>query len=498
MDATPLLYLKNPDEAFASVTITVLLRQLGLGALIIGIFTFAYFKWLSPIISRFKKEGFKTFLVFLFVLALLFIPIRGSFTVSPINISSAYFHQEPFANHAAINELWNFTYALTEMEVDKNPYNFLDDDKANAHFPVTGKHDVDLEGILKIERPNVLLFIVESFSAKVLEPYGGWEGITPRMNKSCDESIVFKNVYASGCRTDKGLVAILSGFPALPTNSIIKYPDKVQKLPFLSRDLEQVGYQTAFYYGGDVNFANMRSYLLTGKFQVIVDMFDFPKKLHASKWGVHDEFLLQKVMDRCQQATYPFFKTVLTLSSHEPFDVPLESKYAGADEFSRYLNAVYYTDSCLGEFITTAKQSEWWDSTLIVITADHGVRHPRSNPIFFPGNFKIPFIFTGGAVKLQDTVILNQGSQIDIPYTLLKILGIETSAYPYSKNLLNDNNEFAYFAYNKGFGFVTDSSTYTYDLNTREPFYWSGIVNKQDVLAGKSFLQISFQDFLDK
>ena len=449
-------------------------------------------------IIRFKRGGYKTFLVFLFVLAFLFIPIRGSFTVSPINISSVYFHQNPFANHAAINELWNFTYALTEMEVVKNPYEFMNVEKADSLFPVKNRQQVEVNGLVKVNKPNILLFIVESFSAKVLEPFGGWEGVAPRVNELCDESVIFKNIYASGSRTDKGLVATLSGFPALPTNSIIKYPDKVQTLPFLSKDLKERDYHTGFYYGGDVNFANMRSYLVAGKFEYISDMFDFPKRLHASKWGVHDEFLLQRVLEECNESRYPFFKTVLTLSSHEPFDVPLESKFAGEDEFSKYLNAVYYTDSCLGEFISAAKVSSWWDSTLILITADHGVRHPRSNPIFYPENFKIPLIITGGALNIQDTVIFKQGSQVDLSYTLLQMLNMETNEYPYSKNLFSSDNNFAYFAYNKGFGYVTDSSIFTYDLNAKEPFYWSGKANEQNVVAGKAFLQISFQDFLDK
>jgi phosphoglycerol transferase MdoB-like AlkP superfamily enzyme len=322
------------------------------------------------------------------------------------------------------------------------------------------------------------------------------DSITPNFNRLVHEGVLFSNIYANGDRSDKGIVAVLSGFPAFPQKSIIKYPNKTQQLPFISKDFNSLGYQTAFYYGGDIDFASMRSYFITGGFNSIVSKDDFDKKYHKSKWGVHDHLVFDRLYEDINSVKEPFFYSYFTLSSHEPFEVPMETVIKGNSNEAMYLNSANYTDKCLGEFIEKAKTQPWWDNTLVVCIADHGIRHPGNTGYNRKDKYRIPMLWLGGALNTKDTVVDKYGTQTDFVSTLLGQMDIENSEYIYSKNLLDSaSNSFSYYVFNNGFSFITDTSMVLYDNVSGKILKQYGEV---DLDKGKSLLQTSFQDFLDK
>ena len=232
-----------------------------------------------------EKPRWKGIPVFLLVFPLLFVALRGGTGIAAISVSRVYFHPDPYPNHAAINVLWNTVHSLLEKKDQPNPFRFRDD-KAN-HEGLSALYAETNQGtrLLNHNKPNIILVVLESFTAKLVEPLGGLPGVTPQFNKLCNEGVLFSNYFASDSRTDKSLVSILSGYPALGKISIIKFPNKTQKLGIISRDLAQAGYQTSFLYGGDVDFANIRSYLVNGKFQEIIEITDFDKSLQNRSLG---------------------------------------------------------------------------------------------------------------------------------------------------------------------------------------------------------------------
>jgi phosphoglycerol transferase MdoB-like AlkP superfamily enzyme len=253
----------------------------------------------------------------------MFIPIRGSFTVAPMNVGFVYFHPtKAYANHAAVNVIWNFFYKLQKDEV-VYPKNFYDDKRAAEQFNSFYPEDDSTVRLFNQKKPNVVLFILESFTAQLIEPLGGVKGLTPNLNELCSEGVLFTNFFSSGERTDKGIVSILSGYPAQPRTSIIKYTSKAQKLPYLFRSIKDLGYSTSFIYGGDVDFANLRAYLTNCNLSTMTTYEDFPGQ-DVSKWGVHDHLVFERAFQEIDSARSPFFKVILSLSSHEPFDVPKE------------------------------------------------------------------------------------------------------------------------------------------------------------------------------
>lgn len=501
MNTTPLMYIGS--EAMGSISfwvyVRVILIQIVIAVVAVSILqrkVFPYIKYLDP-----PRRPGRTALILFLISALLFIPIRGSFTVAPMNTGFVYFHNtKTFPNHAAINVVWNFLYSLRKTASHDYPTNFFPAEQTNTLFDSLYQYSDSTIRITSSERPNVLLIILESFTAGVIEPLGGVKDLTPNLNALCKEGVLFTNIYSSGDRTDKGLISILSGFPAQPQTSVIKSPAKTQRLKQLNRYMRDLGYRTSFIYGGDIDFANFRSYLNTSGFDHLTTLDDFDQALYTSKWGVHDQFMFDQAMMELDTTKGQFFKVLLTLSSHEPFDVPMKEPYIkGSDEESLFLNSCHYTDQCLGRFMDYCKSQSWWQNTLVVITADHGHRHPGNKKLNEKERFHIPLLITGGAV-VKDTVVTTLGSQTDIPNTLLGQIGVSSRDFNFSKNLLSRSvNPFAAYFFNDGYGFLLPDKYIIYD-NPGKQFLRQDGATPSDLDLSKAYQQKLFTNYnmLDK
>ncbi|HEX2974654.1 MAG TPA: LTA synthase family protein, partial [Bacteroidales bacterium] len=351
--------------------------------------------------------------------------------------------------------------------------------------------------LVKIEHPNILLIILESFSSYLVGPSGGDSLVTPELNRYASEGVFFSDIYASGSRTDKALPAILDGYPAQPAQSIIKEPRKTQSLSSLVRILKEEGYYSSFWYGGEINFANFNSFVVASGFEEIVTMENFNEEDYNSKWGVHDHIMFEAFKKSFTVIRRPFLKVVLTLSSHEPFDVPMEPVFTGNDNLTKYKNSVYYADKNLGSFLDWSKKQEWWDSTVVILVGDHGCRISQDMEPWSADLFKIPMVWTGGAVSEKGVVIDKVGSQTDIPVTLLNQLNMQGS-FPFSKDILNKGSgSYAFYSFNEGFGFVTDSSSVIYDQKPKKVIWQEGSGSTAEK-NGKAYLQVLFDDYLSR
>jgi phosphoglycerol transferase MdoB-like AlkP superfamily enzyme len=497
LNTAPLFYLENAGgAAMGSVSLAVVFNLLLIAAGLIAIFLFLYDRFISPKIAELGPGKRKGATVLIAVSALMFLPIRGSLTVAPMNTGFVYFHKtKAFANHAAINVVWNFMYNLRGHHRVQYPEDLMPHQVAETYFkefypPSEG----ETPRLWSAERPNIILFILESFTADVIEPLGGRPGIAPNLSQLCKEGVLFTNFYASGDRTDKGLISILSGYPAQPITSIIKNPAKTQRLPYLNHYLIDLGYKTSFVYGGDIDFANFRSYLTNSRFDNITSDEDFPEDLNNSKWGVHDHIVFERALAECDTATSPFFKVILSLSSHEPFDVPMVTQFPGDDAESLFLNSCYYTDKSLGEFLIKAKTSSWWNNTVLIFIADHGHRLPGAKEIKDKERYRIPLLFAGGAIQ-RDTLITKFASQTDFANTLLAQLSSPNPAFTFSKNILSPSSKsFAMYFFNDGYGFVSDDRYIIYD-NIGKQYLRNDGGTQEDLDRTRAYEQILFIDY---
>ncbi len=501
LDASPLKYLQSPTEAWASVShLPVIwffvLWILSLMALI-QLFVY-YLKAHKEAIAHEKTNLKQTLLILLFT-GLQIIPIRGGFQLAPLNQSSVYFSGNNFANLAAINVTWNFLHSLSHHLNDStNPFNYLtkkEADKISDSLYFSNSKTIQL--IDSSKKPNIIIIVWESLTKKAIDEYKNGIEITPGFNKLKKEGIYFSDIYATGDRTDKGIVGVLSGYPSQPTTSIIKIPQKANKLPKLPQVFLHNDYHTSFYYGGELEFANMKSYLLGCGFKSFVSKNDFDSRDQNSKWGAHDGVVKDKLLQDLHKTPAPFFTTWLTLSSHEPYETPVNTVINGNDDESMFLNSIHYSDSVITRFIDEYKKNPEWSNTVVIIVADHGHRLPRKNKKL--EDFKIPMLWLGGALLKNNVVVSKTGSQIDISATLLSQLKIPSEDFIWSKNLLNnESKQWSYFSFNNGFGFVQPKKYLIFDNVGKTLIEQNGSIEINDINAAKALQQKTFEDYLLK
>ena len=503
LDATPLKYLKSPGEAWASVSNLPLIWFLILW--IISFMIFIKFFKLYFIKNEdgfnYSKQKWIQFLLMLLFITAQIIPVRGGFQLAPINQSTVYFSTNNFSNLTAINVTWNFIHSLSHNLNDtENPFQYIDNQAATRLTDSILKdegHTIKIIDLEKTPKPNVIVIVWESLTKKAIDLSKNGTVVTPGMNQLKKEGVYFSDIYASGDRTDKGIVAVLSGYPAQPTTSIIKVPQKADKLPKLPKIFAEKNYNSSFYYGGELEFANMKSYLMGSGFNSFTSKDDFEKKDQNSKWGAHDGVVKNKVLADINKMNSPFFTTWLTLSSHEPYETPVSTVIKGNDDESMFLNSIHYSDSIVYEFVQQCKKQPFWKNSIIIIVADHGHRLPRSNKKI--EDFKIPVLWLGGALTKTGMDINNTGSQIDIAATLLAQLNMPYESFKWSKNLLSDqSNKWAYFSFNNGFGYVQPNNYFIFDNVGKSIMEENGNLLPADLNTGKAIEQKTFADYLSK
>ncbi|WP_022824876.1 LTA synthase family protein [Hymenobacter norwichensis] len=507
LDATPLQYLDSPAEMAASAGSAPLL-VLGLaliGLLAAGIFLYTKIIGSIPPLPADFGRG-RAALAGLLYTALLVVPLRGGVQQIPVNQSDVYFAAVPFANHAAVNVPWNVANSLRLRDTNTSRYRFMADSAATRlvqplYSYATPAPDTATHSLLRTNRPNVVFIILESFTSKLVGSVGGETGVTPNLDSLARTGVLFNTIYAAGDRSQKGLVSLLSGFPNQPNTSIIKYPRKTERLPHLCQSLKPAGYHSSYYYGGELAFANMKSYLVTAGYERFTERSDFAEREQNSKWGAHDHVLFDRVLRDFKTQPQPFFSTIFTLSSHEPFDVPIARKFKGTTETALFRNSVYYTDWALGRFLHEARQQPWYSNTLLVLVADHGHHLPGDNNVEDPAKFRIPLVLAGGALRpeVRGRIVTGIGSQTDVAATLLAQLQLPSTAYRWSRDLLRPVQQpAAFYCYTDGFGFVTPAGILTFDNVSRRPTSrLSGLPTTQ-LKQGQAYQQLSYEDYLAK
>jgi phosphoglycerol transferase MdoB-like AlkP superfamily enzyme len=477
LDMTPLFYIAtSPTSAMASLQWWHwLLGIVGL-ILISGSFWLAYYFTARKIeiqVAETIKHRIGQSLAIFVLTAGLFVPIRGSLTVSTMNISKVYYSPNQRLNHSAINPIFNLLYSATHQSNFDEEYRFMDDDVAKGIVDellgrnLPAETDSAAIAMLSNQRPDIILIILESFSAHLLPSLGG-DSIAVGLDSIARDGILFTNFYASSFRTDRGLAAILSSFPGPTSTSLLKYTEKFERLPSLASQLKSAGYDAAYYYGGDDDFTNMHAYLVSSGFDPIISDKDFAIGQITSKWGAHDDVLFSKALTQLSNKDHnrPHFTVIQTSSSHEPFEVPYANpRFAGKPR----RNAFAFTDSCLTDFVNSISRKPQWKNTLMVIVPDHYGCWPEniSNPL---QRHHIPLVMTGGAISRRGFTIDKLASQTDIGATIMAMLGLRWNGIRYSRNIFSRRTPpVAIFTEPTLIGIITPTDTVAYNPDAEFP-----------------------------
>lgn len=494
IDSTVLIYLADPEEAMASVDFWLGVRQTLLAAAYAAGMIWVYRRILGVFDGR--TVGWRVASLGSLAVVMLagfdFLAIRGGTGASVANVSKVYFSPTQFLNHAATNPVFSFLASLGDRVDYADEYPFFDEAVRAAKFDVlrgNGPAAGPTEPVLNTARPNVVIVILESFARTVMDAEVGGEPVMPYMQRLKGEGIWFENFFANSFRTDRGEVAILSGFPAQTRMSIMKLPAKSRNLPSIARSLAGEGYATSFAYGGDLNFTNQSSYMYATGWQELIWQKDLRFDAPAADWGYDDALMCDWFADRVialSDAEKPFLAGLLTLSSHTPFDVP----YSKFDD--KVLNAMAFSDECVGKMIDRLKASPAWKDLLVVLVADHGYPYPRTLTYNEPLRHRIPMIWTGGAVA-RPRVVEDYAAQIDIAATLLAQLGVAHDDFDYSKDIFAPTppRKFAYYTFNDGFGVVDASGEAVWDATAGRAVT---ATNPELLDVGRTMLQTTYTD----
>lgn len=492
LDASIFLYLDSPKEALASVSTGFVLLRVAIILLLV-----VFHVWLMRKVTPKRLQAVSKRLAgtggMILLGGLLFVVVRGGVTESTSNVGQVYFSNDQFLNHSAVNPNFSLLSSMGKSKDFASEFNFFDESRRAQLFDglyITEDGD-SVISVLNTKKPNILIILMEGMGGVFVEPLGGLSDVTPNLNRLSEEGIFFTQCYANSFRTDRGTVCALSGYLGLPTASVMKIPAKSRTLPAISEELVKAGYTTDFLYGGDINFTNMKSYLLSKGYQKLTADTDFSLSEQTSNaWGVNDDITFEHLYNQLKdRKDGPWMTTFLTLSSHEPFDVPynrLEDKIP---------NAFAFTDDCLGKFIEKLKQTPVWDNLLVVCIPDHGFRYPKEK-VDRGGEFShIPMLWLGGAVK-QPMKVDKIMNQTDMAATLLGQLGLDHSMFTFSRNVLGSayTYPFSFHCHGGGFAFRDSTGVSAYDTKANQISFEEPSANEERLNRGKAILQSVYDD----
>ena len=517
LDTSCLQYLETPGEIVANVSVGYLLLRffITIGAAV-GIY-YCLSKSQLPTRSKAssnskalsdtetqgttRKDNLKAWLLprigetvfYLLLIPLMVIGIRGGIGDATTNTGQAYYSQNQFLNHSAVNPIFNFLYSVSHQMEDFSVYEYFSEaERAQLVGDVYPTTSIETDTLLTTDRPNVVIILMEGAGEQ-------FASIMPYLQQLKQEGISFSQCFGNSWRTDRGTVSVLSGYPTFPTVSVMKMPEKSRLIPSIALRLNGLGYQTSYLYGGDANFTNMRSYILATGWQQLTDVTGFTRKeQQTGAWGVRDDITFKRLFDQMTQDAQSkpdghFLYGYSTLSSHEPWEVPTQK----LDD--KVHNTFAYLDDCIKNFVEGLKGTPLWKNLLIILTADHGINYGQIDNSTPLQKNHIPMIWVGGAVKAPRTIdaFCNQS---DLAATLLGQLQLPHDEFVFSRDVLSKSyvHPTAVNNYNNAQWVIDSTGHMLYDFDSQS-FVVSEGANRDGLLRlSKAILQTTANDLTNR
>lgn len=495
-----LWFLQQPAEVFHTASN----NQLVFGLLGIGVFWFTGW-WLRQRMLQQPKSFSRPYLhaaLTLLLLPFVLLGARGGWSPIPIQISEAYYSTNNTLNAAASNSNFHLMSNILQNLEAVEPYTFMS--KAEAQKVVDALYSTERDTTIRFvthPKPNICLVVFEGWAADMVGALGGFQGVTPNFDKLIQNGVSFDSCYASGNLSDQGMGAVFSAFPAQPRTSIVTIPSKYPALPSLVKPFKDLGYRSSFLFGGQLIYGNIKSYIYHSGFDRVEEEANFPSEVNRGRLGVHDGDAYKRQLSLIGQDGEPFFAAMFTQSTHGPYDIPVNGKFTWGEGMRDYVNAVYYADSVLGEFIDKARQQSWYKNTLFVFVSDHHHNTPKTYSYHSPEYRRIPLVFYGEVIDpaFRGKQYHRVCSQLDLASTLLHQLNMPAQEFVWSQNLMNPySQEFAFYSFDEGFGWRRPEGQLVYWVrNQKREFevYRQPNIESRLLREGKAYLQRITEEF---
>lgn len=451
---------------------------------------------------------------FVFVGLMIIGGIRGDFKKStrPINVIDAARHVTA-VQHADI--VLNTPFAIIRT-FGKNSFkkvNCVKPEVIEANF-----HPIKHYTNNPTTAPNIVLIITESFGR---EYWGcmnqnttipGYVSYTPFLDSLAQHSLIFPNGWANGSKSIHGMSSILAGIPSFK-DAFTSSPYPRQNIQSLVSTLKEMGYDTSFFHGapnGSMGFLGFGNIL---GFDHYYGMTEYNNDADFDgSWGIWDEPFLQFMRETLNKKKAPFFGTVFTVSSHEPYVVP--EKYEG--KFPKGTvpmhQCVGYTDYSFKKFIEAASKEPWYNNTIFIITADHGNQTAYDEYNKAVNRVATPILIfkPDGSLKGVNNEL---AQQIDIYPTVLDMIGYNKPFRSWGRSLVGDTKTQPYSISYTSNQYIFQRGNYicTFDGEKVTGFYdikdkalQNNLIGKRNKemddteTACKAFLQDYFERIIDK
>ncbi len=439
----------------------------------------------------------KTIVVTVFS-CMMIIGLRGGIAENPLTLTNL-----TTSNHFFINQLsWNPIISFIDS-FNGFPLDYLEPDQAVSHAgrflggedgfqsPIARKREFAGEPV----KANIVLVILESMSAIKMGLFGNTKNLTPNLDTLARRGLFFDNFYTAGIHTCNGIYGTLFSFPSLmnehPMNNL---QSTHQEFAGMYQTLSQHNYQTAFITTNDENFDNMGYFVRNNGCQYVYGMKDFPKDKIVNSWGPADETLFDFSLDkinRLAREEAPFFATLVTITTHEPYTLPAWSEFKSANVNS--MDRSYaYSDWCIGRFMDSCRQQPWFSNTLFVFLADHGIN--SKSPFEIPLSFHhSPLIIYGPGLVREPRTISSMSMQADVFPTLMGLLQLPYVNNTFGVDLLHEKRPYAYFTHDDKLGCLDEKHYLIVDKQGKRSLYPYTNTDASDCLNEKSALADSMQ-----
>lgn len=378
---------------------------------------------------------------------------RGGLQLMPLGVLDAGNYAPPAYFPVVLNTPFTIMMSLGKPVVEEK--NYMTQAEADALWPVVHQYGdtsrfstprslralrptpTELLEVTKLREPNVVLIVLESFSAAYSGNLSGQQGYMPFLDSLMDQSLTFTRAYANGRRSIDGIPAITASIPELMDEAFIT--SNYAQTPFTSiaNVLAKDGYATSFYHGGRNGTMGFDGFAKSAGFARYVGQNEYPdQKDNDGHWGIWDHPFLQFFARDLSKEQQPFLSCVFTLSSHHPYDLKPEDAARFKGGPLPIHRTLQYTDDALRQFFATARNQPWFDNTLFVITADHTADIERNGQHYSEAtDYWVPLVFhMPGAITPKSMGRVTQ--HIDIVPTTLDLIGHNKAFFSFGSSAL--------------------------------------------------------------
>jgi phosphoglycerol transferase MdoB-like AlkP superfamily enzyme len=460
-------------------------------------------------------------------LVILFTALRGGWQERPIDWGHAFFSEDLLANQIALNGTFFLGRSAVELFSEKNIrqqlHRFSEGQaRATTRYVLASPNEsyINNNSMVRIRRnvhsirPNIVLIVLESHTGSLCGYINPAETrVTPVLDSLAQNGLAFTRCFANGKRSAFGMSSILMSWPVLPGLPLISQLEATQRAPSLANNLRLIGYRNVFLYGGDSQFDNMGGFAQANGYDSVIDARDLPK-LPGTMWGIFDHYIFSEALELLDSSEAPLQLTLFTTSNHQPWQVPDDyaDRIPGFPGESFRDGAVHrsmaYVDKVLGEFMASASQKPWFDNTLFIFVADHGLTQFKTM-YEDPRNGRIPLIMYSPKIITEPRYLDEYVSQVDIMPTLFGIIGYPLPYLSMGRDALSGSEAFFSRTSNDHFLWMEDDYLYGEVLGQKTNLY--KVENLNDLILTpvaltdsllnyyqdrhRSYLQTSFSQF---